>query len=116
MGRETQNLDEKMEKSKIAVRMRMGETRDKMEKSDNNAQHMIVTAKHAEKQNVNLKMEIKAMKEEIERIQATHSRHLREKNEKWAICSEMRERTHTENQATLNYRSYCKPVLPKQYV
>jgi len=113
--RETQNLDEEMEKSKIAVRMRMGETRDKMEKSDNNAQHMIVTAKHAEKQNVNLKMEIRAMKEEIQRIQATHSRHLREKNEMWTICSEMRERTHIENQATLNYRSYCKPVLPKQY-
>jgi len=114
--RETQNQEGEMEKKKIAVRMRMGETRDKMEKAENNAQHLVLTASHAEKQNVNLKMEIKAMKGEIERIQATHSRHLKEKNEMWAICSEMRERTHIDNQATLNYRSYCKPVLPKQYV
>ena len=48
---------------------------------------MLITASHAEKQNVNLKMEIKAMKEEIERIQSTHSRHLKEKNEMWTICS-----------------------------
>jgi len=114
--RETQDLDGEMEKKKVAVRMRMAETRDKMEKAENKGQHLLVTASHAEKQNVNLKMEIKAMKEEIERIQSTHSRHLKEKNEMWTICSEMRERTHIENQATLNYRSYCKPVLPKQYV
>jgi len=114
--RASQNLNGEMEKKKIAVRMRMGEIRDKMENSENTAQHLILTAKHAEKQNVNLKMEIKAMKEEIQRIQATHSRHLKEKNEMWTICSEMRERTHIDNQATLNFRSYCKPVLPKQYV
>jgi len=105
-----------MELQKITVRDKMAETASKMIDAENKAQQLILMAVHGEKQNVNLKMEIKAMKEEIERIQGTHSRHLREKNEKWAICSEMRERTHIENQATLNYRSYCKPVLPKQYV
>jgi len=114
--KETQDIDGAMELQKITVRDKMAETASKMIDAENKAQQLILMAVHGEKQNVNLKMEIKAMKEEIERIQGTHSRHLREKNEKWAICSEMRERTHIENQATLNYRSYCKPVLPKQYV
>merc|ERR1719259_233580 len=94
----TQDLDGEMEKKKIAVRMRMGETRDKMETAENKAQHMLITASHAEKQNVNLKMEIKAMKEEIERIQSTHSRHLKEKNEMWTICSHMQWGTHKYNE------------------
>merc|ERR1719259_570309 len=96
--RKTQDLDGEMEKKKVAVRMRMGETRDKMETAENKAQHMLITASHAEKQNVNLKMEIKAMKEEIERIQSTHSRHLKEKNEMWSICSHMQWGTHKYNE------------------
>ena len=51
------------------------------------AQHMILTSKHAEKQNVGTKIQIKEMKEEIQRIQGTHERHLKEKKEMWTICS-----------------------------
>merc|ERR1712002_1090725 len=69
---------------------------------EKNAQHLVLTASHAEKQNVNLKMEIKAMKGEIERIQATHSRHLKEKNEMWAICSHLQSAT---------FKYYQKAVL-----
>jgi len=112
---EAQGLEGGEEKKKIAVRMQAGAMRDKMEKLENQADHLVITAKHAEKQNIGLKMEIKELKEASARIQATHGRHLREKNEMWTIVSEMREKTHNENQATLNYRSYCKPVLPPQF-
>jgi len=112
---EGQAAEEEMEKKKEVVRQAMAAQRDEEEKNENREQHLLLTASHAEKEVLGLKMEMKDLKEEIDRIQSTAARRLKEKKEMWTIVNEMRERTHIENEATLNYRSYCKPVLPKQY-
>merc|ERR1711990_954184 len=94
----SKEADEAMEKKKEVVRDAMAQVTDNMEKSENRKQHLIITAVHAEKEIVGMKMEIKAMKEQVEMVMSTHDRHLKEKNQMWEIISDLQAKTFKYNQ------------------